>query len=310
MNDKAHITANLFAFYHEVVRHGKLGHGTIAGIPWIENPAGGWPGYLLGGAKPDHEKVKEIADAMRDGRVPAFWIMESDPSGETEKVLSTYGIRMINYWTGMCLEAASLNAKKPSAGAKPPAANSQSSAPAAQSTGAEARSPASDAISATADDNRPSGSGGGLTSGSNMHLPADNKLEIRKIARKTEMDQWVALVNKVVMTSSQLDPHLFRNLMHSDAFYFYGLWHDNEILSTTLIFVHDQSGGLYFVATDEARQGKGYGTAISTFAMREVQKAGAKRFVLHATRQGLKLYQKTGFRKVNRYDIYWLLGKR
>jgi ribosomal protein S18 acetylase RimI-like enzyme len=142
------------------------------------------------------------------------------------------------------------------------------------------------------------------------HMQTDQEYEIRKITRESQMDRWVGLVNRVIMTSSNLDPALFRKLLYSEKFHFYGLWYDDELLSATLIFVHDLTAGLYFIATDEVHQGKGYGTAIVDYAMHDIQAAGAERFILHATRQGLKLYQKKGYRAVNRYDIYWLLGKR
>jgi ribosomal protein S18 acetylase RimI-like enzyme len=140
--------------------------------------------------------------------------------------------------------------------------------------------------------------------------PQELRFEIRKCSKESEMDAWVELVNRVVMTSSQLDKELFRKLLYFDKFHFYGLWEGDEILSTTLIFVQNQTAGLYFVATRQAHQGKGYGTAITDYAMNDVKAAGANRFVLHSTREGLPLYQKTGFREMNRYDIYWLLGKR
>lgn len=308
MNSSTDITANLYAFYSEIAQHGKLRQGTIAGIPWIGSPSGGWPAYLLGGANPDPGTVKEIVDAMRDKRIPAFWIMESDPSGDTEKLLSQQGIRMVNYWTGMYME--------PSALKDTVADKSDNILPAGSD---KLHASASDKISASdPDDNVPAGSvdmhaaavANTVPPESGAGLQAERHWEIRKISSEREMDQWVELVNRVVMTSSQLDREIFRKLLQFDAFFFYGLWSGDEILSTTLIFVHDQSGGLYFIATDPAHQGKGYGRAITSHAITKVQNAGAKRFVLHSTRQGRRLYRGMGFHEVNRYDIYWLLGKR
>ncbi len=252
MDKAAHITQNLFTFYTEVSRLGQLGSGSICGIPWIGRPSGGWPGYLLGGGVPDAGQVKQIAASMAEGSVPAFWILESDSSGATEKLLSPHGIRMINYWTGMYLEGKDMQM--------------------------------------------------------NVHPAPD--CEIRKIRGENELDLWLGLVNRVIMTSSSPDPALFRKLLLAEKFHFYGLWKDNELWSATLIFVHDQTAGLYFVATDEMQQGRGYGGAILDYSMKEMQAAGVERLVLHATRQGMKLYQRAGFREVNRYDIYWLLGKR
>ncbi|MDF1571470.1 MAG: GNAT family N-acetyltransferase [Bacteroidales bacterium] len=252
MNEAAHITKNLFTFYSEVSRLGELESGIIGGIPWIGRPSGGWPGYLLGGGAPGAGQVKQIAASMAQGSVPAFWILESDGSGATEKLLSSHGIRMINYWTGMYLEGRDMQ----------------------------------------------------------MNVQPAPECDIRKISGENELDLWLGLVNRVIMTSTSLHPALFRKLLPDKNFHFYGLWKNDELLSATLIFVHDQTAGLYFVATDALQQGRGYGTAIFDYAMKELKTAGAERLVLHATRQGMKLYHRAGFREVNRYDIYWLLGKR
>ncbi len=254
MSGKAniHITENLVNFYSEVAHTGGLDAGSIAGIPYVSNQAGGWPRYLLGTNDLSGEKVKQIAAAMSGGKVPPFWIMESAPGKNTEKLLSASGIRLINYWTGMYQEASNIRSTV---------------------------------------------------------QPCHN-CELHRLSENSEIELWVELVNEVIMTSSQLDTQLFRKLLYSGKFHFYGLWKGDDFLSATLIFVHNQTAGLYFVATRQAYQGRGFGTAIAKYAMDEVKAAGAERFVLHSTREGLKLYQNSGFLTMNRYDIYWLLGKR
>ena len=246
------ITDNLFRFYKQVVRLGNLGEGKIAGIPWVGSPSGEWPGYLLGGEVADSGQLKVVTDAISAGSVPAFWILESAPEDNIENSLSDYGLRIINYWTGMYLDA------------------------------------------------------------KNIQLPVQypQHCRIQRITRESDVDHWVRLVNRVIMKSNRLDPALFMKFLFDEKFHFYGLWKGDELLSTTLIFVQDRIAGLYFIATEEAHQGKGYGAAILDYAMNDVKAAGAKGFVLHATRLGMKLYQKRGFRAVNRYDIYWMLGKR
>lgn len=252
MSEKEQITENLFSFYKQVVRLGKLDSGTIARIPWVRNPSGAWPGYLIGSEITDTDQLTAIAAAISAGSVPPLWILESAPERNTEKLLSVHGLRMVNYWTGMYLDVADLQDREQSA----------------------------------------------------------RHCVIRKITGESDIDLWVGLVNRVIMNSSRLDSTLFMKLPANEKFHLYGLWKEDELLSTTLIFVHDRIAGLYFVATDEAHQGKGYGTAIADYAMNDIKAAGVESFVLHATRPGLKLYQKRGFRAVNRYDIYWMLGKR
>lgn len=252
MSEKVQITDNLFSFYKQVVRIGKLESGIIAGVPWVGSPSGAWPGYLIGGDITDTGQLTEIAAAISAGRVPSLWILESVPERNTEKLLSVHGLRMVNYWTGMYLDATDMQDRVQSA----------------------------------------------------------RHCEIQKLSGESDIDLWVRLINRVIMTSSRLDPVLFKKLLANEKFHLYGLWKGDELLSTTLIFVQDRIAGLYFVATDEAHQGKGYGAAIADYAMNDMKAAGAQSFVLHATRPGMKLYLKKGFRAVNRYDIYWMLGKR
>ena len=140
--------------------------------------------------------------------------------------------------------------------------------------------------------------------------PDRRHVQLKRLGTLDELSQWIGLVNEVVMTSAKLEMDLFSNLLSNDGFHFFGLWKEKDIIATTLIFVHKNTGGIYFVATRKEFQGMGYGACLAKYALQEIQKQAINKFVLHSTKAGMRLYQKLGFTPRNRYDIYWMLGNR
>ncbi|MEP6716937.1 MAG: GNAT family N-acetyltransferase [Terriglobia bacterium] len=61
--------------------------------------------------------------------------------------------------------------------------------------------------------------------------------------------------------------------------------------------------GLYNIATAPAYRGRGYGEAITRMTMQNALKAGEP-VVLQSTSQGLRIYERLGFREVTRILVY------
>jgi GNAT superfamily N-acetyltransferase len=64
------------------------------------------------------------------------------------------------------------------------------------------------------------------------------------------------------------------------------------------IVVRDGVGGLYDVATVAAARGRGYGAAVSAHALRAAGDAGAHGAILHASPEGMPIYERLGFEVV------------
>ncbi len=70
------------------------------------------------------------------------------------------------------------------------------------------------------------------------------------------------------------------------------------------LFECNDSSGIYFIGTDPAFRGKGFGTAITKWLTVHSQK---EIIVLQASVEGYKMYQKMGFAEFCNFDLYRLM---
>jgi GNAT superfamily N-acetyltransferase len=81
---------------------------------------------------------------------------------------------------------------------------------------------------------------------------------------------------------------------------------DEKPVASSMLFVHENTAGIYYVSTLPAYRNKGCGLKITLAAMKEAKDAGFKDIILQATPMGLPVYKKTGFREYCQAHIYKL----
>lgn len=74
----------------------------------------------------------------------------------------------------------------------------------------------------------------------------------------------------------------------------FGLFIDEELVSVISIFVEADEVQFRKFATLENLQGKGYGTMLLQFVMKEAKKLGAKRLWCHARKSKIDFYKRFG----------------
>jgi ribosomal protein S18 acetylase RimI-like enzyme len=80
---------------------------------------------------------------------------------------------------------------------------------------------------------------------------------------------------------------------------------DGEPVSTAATVTGSGAIGVYNVATLPGHQRRGYGEAVLRHALaRACRKHGIARSILQSTPQGLKLYERMGYRTVTRVSVY------
>jgi GNAT superfamily N-acetyltransferase len=81
---------------------------------------------------------------------------------------------------------------------------------------------------------------------------------------------------------------------------------DGKPVSTSLLFTHKNSAGIYYVSTLPAFRNKGFGLKITQAAMQAAKESGFKNVILQATPLGAKVYIRAGFKEYCRAEIYKL----
>jgi len=86
----------------------------------------------------------------------------------------------------------------------------------------------------------------------------------------------------------------------------FGLYEEGSILVSVLLAERLSYDGcmLWYIATDPAKQGNGYGSKILNYFESHVKEFGIKWIFLNATENSLKFYAKHGFKTSNFSKVY------
>ncbi|MEI6610324.1 MAG: GNAT family N-acetyltransferase [Deltaproteobacteria bacterium] len=77
-------------------------------------------------------------------------------------------------------------------------------------------------------------------------------------------------------------------------------------VATTLLFLQNNTAGIYFVTTLAAYRNKGIALALVLESMRYAKSSGYKYCVLQSSKEGLDVYLRAGFKEYCRVDVYCL----
>jgi ribosomal protein S18 acetylase RimI-like enzyme len=75
-------------------------------------------------------------------------------------------------------------------------------------------------------------------------------------------------------------------------------------VATSLLFLHENAGGIYFVSTRAEYRKKGIGLALTEATMRFARQAGVRYATLQSSPDGLRVYQQAGFKEYCQVDVY------
>ena len=81
---------------------------------------------------------------------------------------------------------------------------------------------------------------------------------------------------------------------------------ERKPVATSLLFMHKNSAGIYYVSTLPAFRNKGFGLKITQAAMQAAKESGINNVILQATPLGAPVYIRAGFKEYCRADIYKL----
>ncbi|GAE07861.1 GNAT family N-acetyltransferase [Paenibacillus sp. JCM 10914] len=97
------------------------------------------------------------------------------------------------------------------------------------------------------------------------------------------------------VSASILQPSVMR--------WYIGVFQD-EVVSTGAMVLTKESIGIYDIATREEHRGRGFGSAMFNFLIREAQQQHRGLCVLQASPDGINIYAKAGFQPVGEVTVY------
>lgn len=79
---------------------------------------------------------------------------------------------------------------------------------------------------------------------------------------------------------------------------------DDNPVATSLLFMHEDTAGIYYVSTLPDYRNKGCGLKVTQAAMQAAKESGFKDVILQATPLGARVYVRAGFKEYYQAEIY------
>lgn len=87
---------------------------------------------------------------------------------------------------------------------------------------------------------------------------------------------------------------------------FFLAYANGQPVATSLLFLTEKAAGIYFVTTRAEHRQKGIGLKLTQAMMQYAKISGARFATLQSSPDGLRVYQKAGFKEYCRVDVYSL----
>jgi GNAT superfamily N-acetyltransferase len=127
--------------------------------------------------------------------------------------------------------------------------------------------------------------------------------EMRQINSKLEIDKWCDVLEQSLMKNRKVEKQLLYKVAKSELIEFYTGYEKGKAVCVSMLFKDENWAGIYCVGTLPGYERKGYGKAITQFAMQKGLEKGCKEAVLQATQSGEPLYDNIGYDNRGRIEL-------
>jgi GNAT superfamily N-acetyltransferase len=134
-------------------------------------------------------------------------------------------------------------------------------------------------------------------------------LNLKEVSSPGQLPDWLHIVNKVIFKGKTLSQELFTRIIGNPSIHFYTGYIGKVPAATSMSFLNPPSAGFYNIATLPEFRKKGFGTAMTAYAMIEAVNKGCTTGILHASMMGEPVYHKMGYEPYGEYKIFWMAGK-
>lgn len=128
---------------------------------------------------------------------------------------------------------------------------------------------------------------------------SDFKIDLAK-----DLSDWVELVEQCLMGDATLDLNIFQKLQQNEDTFLLECRVNNRLVSTSLLFLSEDSAGIYLVSSHPDFRNKGLGTSMMLHALDLAKQKGAKFVHIQATQIAKGLYASIGFKELGQIDVF------
>jgi N-acetylglutamate synthase-like GNAT family acetyltransferase len=147
------------------------------------------------------------------------------------------------------------------------------------------------------------GSWAAMTHSLSTLKPNDSALTIQEVTSEQDIELWTKIVATELLDDPEMDSKLFKALVNMEGFYFFLGFLQNKAVACSILFMHENVGGVYLVATDKDFRKRGFGSDITNVCLQKAKELGSERVHIQATDIGKNMYASLGFEEMGAVQV-------
>lgn len=133
-----------------------------------------------------------------------------------------------------------------------------------------------------------------------------NNFSVKKVTNTSMLRYWLDITSTAFFRGQKLNEKMFKDLASNHDVEFFMGFSNNIPVATSLLHYSCGAAGIYFVSVYPEFRNHGYGTTITAASLFEAKKAGYHVGLLQATPMGERIYNKLGFEKYSKFNLFKL----
>ena len=125
-----------------------------------------------------------------------------------------------------------------------------------------------------------------------------------QVQDKNDFKEWRLIVEEELMENNSLNPVVFTSLLENTNCYFFLGFERKQPVSTSFLFVNENTAGVYLVSTKKSHRKKGFGQEMTNQCLLKAKELECKNVELQATELGKNVYITLGFIEQGAIDVF------
>lgn len=144
-----------------------------------------------------------------------------------------------------------------------------------------------------------------LTLDSVSQVPFKSMLKVKHVQSKTQLNDFISVVEVYDPAVRPFYENLPQGALEGAEQLYIGYTKEGQPVCTAMLFVKDESAGIFGVITDARARGKGLGSAMMAYLLEEAKGQGLKMATLSASSDsGFRIYERLGFKRLGQFACF------